>query len=129
MDSTEALTRLRDLVRGGNVNPIRERQNRSRDFAFFAASGKHNHMTDSDWAHLCLYVEAVVRTGSAFDAAGIRLSDGKFLELDRAKIGAAITDGFIQPSDPDGAVLRLNRDGWRLLIRRLDQREKGASNE
>ena len=119
MDSAEALHRLRDLIRGGNVNPIRERQDRSRTFAFFAGSGKHNAMTDLDWAHLRIYAEALLRTGSAFDAAGIRLSDGKFLELDKAKVGAAITDEVVEAANSEGTLLRFTADGWAALSERL----------
>ena len=119
MDSSEALHRLRDLIGGGNVNPIRERQDRTRTFAFFAASGKHNAMTELDWAHLGIYAETLLRTGSPFDASGIRLTDGKFLELDKAKVGAAITDDLIESANGDGTVLRFTGIGWRSLTARL----------
>jgi len=76
-------------------------------------------MTDLDWAHLRIYAEAVLRTGSAFDAAGIRLTDGKFLELDKAKVGAAITEKLIESANREGTVLRFTEVGWRTLVFRL----------
>jgi hypothetical protein len=110
MNSTEARERLRVLVEGGNVNPIRNAQNRSRDFNFCAASGKHNAMTEMDWRHLRIYVEAALRSGSSLECHGIPLRDGTFLEMDRAKIGAAITDSVLESSD--GNVLSFTEAGW-----------------
>lgn len=112
MDSNEVLTKLRLLVQGGNVNPIRSTQNSARDYAFFALSGKHKKMTPPDWNHFLVYLEACLRNGTTLQTAGIPLSDGTFVEMDKAKIGAAITQHVLESADAEGRVLKFTKKGW-----------------
>ncbi len=119
MDSIEARDRLRSFVVGGNVKPIRDMPDPDRTVAFFAGSKKHKDMTDLDWNFLKVYVEAVMRNGVPFDSTGIHLRDGKFLELDKAKIGAAITAGILDGASPSATVLCFTSSGWEQFIKRL----------
>ena len=54
--------------------------------------------------------------GSPFDAAGIPLADGRFLVLDKAKIGAAITGRIIESANPEDTILKLSEKGWGLSL-------------
>lgn len=120
MRSDHVLEKLRRLTVGENVNPIRGQSDPKRTISFFRSSrSKLKKMTDRDWSIFFVFIEAAVKSGSRLAATNICLSDGRFLELDKAVMGVALRDKMVSSSPFGDDTFMLTEQGWREFLKRL----------
>src|SRR5688572_13930216 len=86
---------------------VPERRPRS----FWTEAEPHQRVTDRTRLLVEAYLQVAARSGSLFAADGIRLTDGMFLQPDRAVMNAAMAHGLLELDDP-AAVFRATAHGW-----------------
>src|SRR5690242_14339893 len=87
--------------------PMAERRSRS----FWTEAEPHKRVTDRTDRMIEAYLQIAARSGSLLPADGIRLTDGMFLQPDRAVMNAAMKHGHLQLDDVTG-VFRVTAQGW-----------------
>src|SRR5688572_9304920 len=87
--------------------PIAERRPRS----FWTEAEAHQRITARTRRMVEAYVQIAARSGTLFRADGIRLTDGMYLQPDRAVMNAAMEHRLLELDETTG-VFRATARGW-----------------